>query len=185
MQLYAQYLNDFDVTSKVFEDSCKNHPNFAKAVKEYESLPECGNLKLSMHMLKPVQRLPQYRLLLNDYLKHQDETSVDFNSTHEALKIVSEATQKANSQLKLGEQFDKMLKLQSRIGDFELIQAGRELLKEGEMMKISRDQVDRRYFILLNDCLLYTHYAVIPDKISSVTQSTHPRFREAAAMRPD
>ena len=185
LQLYAQYLNDFDVTSKVFEDSCKNHPNFAKAVKEYESLPECGNLKLSMHMLKPVQRLPQYRLLLNDYLKHQDETSVDFNSTHEALKIVSKATQKANSQLKLGEQFDKMLKLQGRIGDFELIQAGRELLKEGEMMKISRDQVDRRYFILLNDCLLYTHYAVIPDKISSVTQSTHPRFREAAVMRPD
>ena len=160
LQIYAQYLNDFDTTSKVFEDCCKNYSQFAKAVKEFENLPECGNLKLNMHMLKPVQRLPQYRLLLNDYVKHQDECFEDFKSTHEALKIVSEATQKANSQLKLGEQFQKMLKLQSRIGEFELIQPGRELLKEGEIMKISRDEVVPRYFILLNDCLLYTHYAV-------------------------
>jgi len=159
LQIYAQYLNDFDTTSKVFEDSCKQYPQFGKAVKEFENLPECGNLKLSMHMLKPVQRLPQYRLLLNDYVKHQEESSPDFKSTHQALKIVSEATQKANSQLKLGEKFQKMLKLQSRIGDFELIQAGRELVREGEMNKISRDEVVPRYFVLLNDCFLYTHYA--------------------------
>ena len=183
LQIYAQYLNDFDTTSKVFEDSCKNYSHFGKAVKEFENLPECGNLKLSMHMLKPVQRLPQYRLLLNDYVKHQDESSPDFKSTHQALKIVSDATQKANSQLKLGEQFQKMLKLQSRIGDFELIQAGRELLKEGEMMKISRDEVVPRYFILLNDCLLYSHYAVNPDKKSYITLPPH--FREEAGRRLD
>ena len=169
LQIYAQYLNDFDTTSKVFEDSCKQYPQFGKAVKEFENLPECGNLKLSMHMLKPVQRLPQYRLLLNDYVKHQEESSPDFKSTHQALKIVSEATQKANSQLKLGEKFQKMLKLQSRIGDFELIQAGRELVKEGEMKKISRDEVVPRYFVLLNDCFLYTHYAVNPDMKSCIT----------------
>ena len=62
-----------------------------------------------------------------------------------------------------------MLKLQSRIGDFELIQAGREVLKEGEMNKISRDEVVPRYFILLNDCFLYTHYAVNQDKKSCIT----------------
>ena len=84
------------------------------------------------------------------------------------MKIVSEATQKANSQLKLGEQFQKMLKLQSRIGDFELIQAGRELVKEGEMNKISRDEVVPRYFVLLNDCFLYTHYSVNLDKKSCI-----------------
>ena len=177
LQIYAQYLNDFDTTSKVFADCCKQYPQFGKAVKEFENLPECGNLKLSMHMLKPVQRLPQYRLLLNDYVKHQEESSPDFKSTHQALKIVSEATQKANSQLKLGEQFQKMLKLQSRIVDFELIQAGRELVKEGEMKKISRDEVVPRYFVLLNDCFLYTHYAVNLDKKSFITL---PHFREEA-----
>ena len=31
-----------------------------------------------------------------------------------------------------------MLKLQSRVGDWELIKPGRELIKEGELSKISR-----------------------------------------------
>ena len=58
-----------------------------------------------------------------------------------------------------------MLALQSRLflGDkfekFEFIKPGRELLKEGELLKISRKGVDPRYFILLTDCLLYTQYS--------------------------
>jgi hypothetical protein len=51
-----------------------------------------------------------------------------------------------------------MLKLQSRLGDWEFIRPGRELLKEGELQKISRKGVGPRYFVLLSDCLLYTSY---------------------------
>ncbi len=52
-----------------------------------------------------------------------------------------------------------MLKLQSRLGDHELIRPGRELLKEGELQKMSRKGVGPRYFVLLSDCLLYCTYA--------------------------
>jgi hypothetical protein len=42
-----------------------------------------------------------------------------------------------------------MLKLQNRLGDsIELIRPGRHLIKEGELLKISRKGVDPRYFIL-------------------------------------
>lgn len=53
------------------------------------------------------------------------------------------------------EGFQQLLQLQSRLGDFELIRPGRELVREGELMKISRKEVVPRYFILLSDCLLY------------------------------
>ena len=56
------------------------------------------------------------------------------------------------------DKFQTMLKLQSRLGDWEFIRPGRELLKEGELQKISRKGVGPRYFILLSDCLLYTSY---------------------------
>ena len=53
-----------------------------------------------------------------------------------------------------------MLQLQSRIGDyFELIKPGRDLIKEGELQKISRKGISPRYFILLSDYLLYTTYS--------------------------
>ena len=53
-------------------------------------------------MLKPVQRLPQYRLLLEDYLKHLDPDSPDFDDTTQALHIVSEAAEHANNTVKQG-----------------------------------------------------------------------------------
>jgi len=158
LRLYATYLSDFEITTNLFEECCSKYPSFGSVVIDFESLPRCGNLKLKMHMLKPVQRLPQYKLLLEDYLKHQGEDSVDFDDTTEALRIVSDAATAANNSMRTGDQFQKMLNLQSRVGDFELIQPGRELVKEGELMKISRSEVVPRYFILLTDCLLYTHY---------------------------
>ena len=58
------------------------------------------------------------------------------------------------------ENFRRMMKLQSRLGDsIELIRPGRQLIKEGELLKISRKGLDPRYFILLSDCLLYTAYS--------------------------
>ena len=58
----------------------------------------------------------------------------------------------------LQNKFEKMMHLQSRLSDFDLIRPGRELVKQGELQKISRKEVVPRYFILLSDCLLYTSY---------------------------
>ena len=158
LRLYATYLSDFQATTNLFEECCLKYPDFGAVVQSFESMPQCGNLKLKMHMLKPVQRLPQYKMLLDDYLKHQGTNSIDFDDTTEALRIVSDAAAAANNNMKTGDHFQKLLKLQARVGDYELIRPGRELLKEGEMMKISRSEVVPRYFILLSDSLLYTHY---------------------------
>ena len=48
-----------------------------------------------------------------------------------------------------------MLSLQSRLGDYQIILPGRDLIKEGELLKISRKGTNARYFVLLSDCLLY------------------------------
>jgi hypothetical protein len=53
-------------------------------------------------MLKPVQRLPQYRLLLEDYLKHLDPDGDDFDDTTAALRIVSEVAEQADNTIKQG-----------------------------------------------------------------------------------
>ena len=52
-----------------------------------------------------------------------------------------------------------MLHLQTRLGESDLVQADRELIKEGEVEKISRNAVDTRYLILCNDVLIYAKYS--------------------------
>ena len=46
--------------------------------------------------------MPQYKLLLEDYLKHLDTDSADFDDTTLALKIVSDAAEHANDTVKQG-----------------------------------------------------------------------------------
>jgi len=158
LKLYTVYIRDFSAMNFHFDEVCQRYPKFGKLVKEFEKLPRCQHLKLKHFMLKPVQRLPQYKLLLEDYLKHLDSDSDDFDDTTLALKIVSDAAEHANDTVKQGDKFQTMLKLQSRLGDWEFIRPGRELLKEGELQKISRKGVGSRYFVLLSDCLLYATY---------------------------
>ena len=159
LKLYTTYIREFTSVNHHFEDCCAKHPKFAKLVKEFEKKERCRNLKLKHFMLRPVQRLPQYKLLLEDYLKHIDENSEDFDDTASALRIVSDAADHANDTIKQGDKFRKMLRLQSRLGDLELIRPGRDLVKEGELQKMSRKGVGPRYFVLMSDCLLYCTYA--------------------------
>ena len=116
-----------------FEECCKKYPKFGKFVKEFETFPQCRSLKLSHYLLKPVQRLPQYKMLLEDYLKHLDAAGDDYDDTTTALRIVTEAAEHANETVKqmvscvnkldipimlqIQDKIEKMLNRQSRLGD--------------------------------------------------------------------
>ena len=102
LKLYTVFIRDFSAMNFHFEECCSRYPKFGKLVKEFEKLPRCQQLKLQHYMLKPVQRLPQYRMLLEDYLKHLDPDSEDFDDTTQALHIVSEAAEHANNTVKQG-----------------------------------------------------------------------------------
>jgi FYVE/RhoGEF/PH domain-containing protein 5/6 len=102
LKLYTVYIRDFSAMNFHFEEVCARHPKFGRLVREFEKRPRCAHLRLQHFMLKPVQRLPQYRLLLEDYLRHLDPQSPDFDDTAQALRIVSEAAEHANNTVKQG-----------------------------------------------------------------------------------
>ena len=52
-----------------------------------------------------------------------------------------------------------MLRLQSRLGKQDLVRPGRDLVKEGQLEKISRKEIVSRYFVLLSDSLLYCYFS--------------------------
>ncbi|KAJ9595160.1 hypothetical protein L9F63_013518 [Diploptera punctata] len=158
LKLYTSYIKNFEFQCSYLEDCCQKYPKFAKVVKEFEASPRCQKLSLKHYMLKPVQRIPQYRLLLEDYLHNLTPSSPDLEDTKAALKIVCDVADHANRSIKLGDHLSKLLQLQSQLGNYEIIKPGRVFLKDGELFKLSRKGMQPRYFILLNDCLLYTSY---------------------------
>ena len=100
LKLYTDYVQNFQDINTHYQECCEKYPNFNRLVQEFERRPECRNLKISHYMLKPVQRLPQYRLLLENYLKNLDPAGCDHDNASEALDIVSSAASHANEKMK-------------------------------------------------------------------------------------
>ena len=155
LRIYSTYMDTFDHTSSTFQDCVKKYSNFAKLVKEVESLPLCQGLCIQGHMLAPVQRLPRYKMLLETYLKYQEENGEDFEDTKNAIRIVLRVTNASNDAFKEKEKMDKMKQLQKNLGSFELVQAARSLLKEGVLENVTIWEVPQPcHAILVTDSLL-------------------------------
>ena len=100
LKLYSAYIRDFQSQSALLDECVQKYPRFGKTLKEFEISERCKCLSLKHYMLKPVQRLPQYRLLLDVYLRHLNESSMDYNDTVQALKVVTEVAEHANNSMK-------------------------------------------------------------------------------------
>lgn len=102
LKLYSTYIQNFENQCNLFDECCQKYPRFQKCVKDFEASDICKKLTIKHYMLKPIQRIPQYRLLLENYLKNQDEESIDYNDTITALHIVSDVANHANKSIKQG-----------------------------------------------------------------------------------
>jgi FYVE/RhoGEF/PH domain-containing protein 3 len=71
-------------------DLIKNNPTFANFVKERNKHPESHNLVLQAFLVTPVQRIPRYKLLLEDLYKHTPTDHPDYKSLNEAIKLITD-----------------------------------------------------------------------------------------------
>ncbi|XP_029902165.1 FYVE, RhoGEF and PH domain-containing protein 6 isoform X1 [Myripristis murdjan] len=157
LKMYSTYIRQFDNNVALLDEQCRKNPGFAAVVKEFEMSPRCASLALKHYLLKPVQRIPQYQLLLTDYLKNLPEDSEDYKDTQAALGVVKEVANHANDIMKQGDNFQKLMQIQYSLnGHHEIVQPGRVFLKEGTLMKLSRKVMQPRMFFLFNDALMYT-----------------------------
>ncbi|XP_055045839.2 FYVE, RhoGEF and PH domain-containing protein 6 isoform X2 [Misgurnus anguillicaudatus] len=157
LKMYSTYIREFDRNVALLDEQCRKNPPFASVVRQFETSPRCASLALKHYLLKPVQRIPQYQLLLTDYLKNLPEDSSDYKDTQTALSVVKEVANHANDIMKQGDNFQKLMQVQYSLnGHHEIVQPGRVFLKEGTLMKLSRKVMQPRMFFLFNDILLYT-----------------------------
>lgn len=150
LKLYAHYIKNFEKTTAKLDECCGQYPPFKKALLEFEQSERCHKLGLKHFMLKPVQRMPQYRLLLSDYLKNLEVDSQDYEDTVKALAIVKDVADHANEAIKLQVNADKLLHLQNRLTGSIIMKSDRQLLKEGELVKVCRKDLQPRFFALVS-----------------------------------
>uniref|UniRef100_A0A8D0D1Y0 FERM, ARHGEF and pleckstrin domain-containing protein 2 n=1 Tax=Sander lucioperca TaxID=283035 RepID=A0A8D0D1Y0_SANLU len=159
---FTSFLQKHDEVLTELEKATKRLKKLETVYKEFELQKVCY-LPLNTFLLKPIQRLMHYKLILERLCKHYSPTHRDHDACKEALKEVAEmATQLQSSLIRL-ENFQKLTELQrDLIGIENLTAPGRvsEFIREGCLYKLTKKGLQQRMFFLFSDMLLYTSKGV-------------------------
>ncbi|KFV66598.1 FERM, RhoGEF and pleckstrin domain-containing protein 2, partial [Dryobates pubescens] len=157
---FTSYLQKHDEVLTELEKATKRLKKLEMVYKEFELQKVCY-LPLNTFLLKPIQRLMHYKLILGRLCKHYTAEHWDFADCRNALKEVTEMTSQLQHSLIRLENFQKLTELQhDLIGIDNLTAPGREFIREGCLYKLTKKGLQQRMFFLFSDMLLYTSKGV-------------------------
>lgn len=164
LDVYSDYVNNFTHAMSVIKKACLTKPAFLDFLKRRQV---CSPDRVTLYglMVKPIQRFPQFILLLQDMLKNTPRGHPDRLSLQLALTELETLAEKLNEQKRLADQVAEIQQLTKSVSDrsslSKLLTSGqRQLLlcetltetvygDRGQLIKSK----ERRVF-LLNDMLV-------------------------------
>ncbi|XP_032751199.1 rho guanine nucleotide exchange factor 10-like protein isoform X4 [Rattus rattus] len=164
LDVYSDYVNNFTNAMTIIKKACLTKPAFLEFLKRRQV---CSTDRVTLYglMVKPVQRFPQFILLLQDMLKNTPRGHPDRLSLQLALTELETLAEKLNEQKRLADQVAEIQQLTKSVSDRsslnKLLTSGqRQLLlcetltetvygDRGQLIKSK----ERRVF-LLNDMLV-------------------------------
>lgn len=157
------------------EKATKRLKKLETVYREFELQKVCY-LPLNTFLLKPIQRLVHYRLLLRRLCGFYAPGHPDYADCRDALTVITEVTSTLQHSLVRLENLQKLTELQrDLVGIENLIAPGREFVREGCLHKLTRRGLQQRMFFLFSDMLLYTS--------RGVSGTSHFRIRGLLPLR--
>ncbi|XP_014488562.1 PREDICTED: rho guanine nucleotide exchange factor 17 isoform X2 [Dinoponera quadriceps] len=95
LETYTLFLDNWKSARKAIKTTCQAKPAFARFLETMEREHK-GKLGLDQLLIKPVQKIPRYELLIQRLLKHTDPTHPDYELLQAAQKEVHELVVKIN-----------------------------------------------------------------------------------------
>ncbi|XP_060546284.1 rho guanine nucleotide exchange factor 10-like protein isoform X4 [Pantherophis guttatus] len=164
LDVYSEYVNNFTSAMSLIKKACLTKPAFLEFLKK-KQMASLDRVTLYGLMVKPIQRFPQFILLLQDMLKNTPKGHADRLSLQLALTELETLAEKLNEQKRLADQVAEIQQLTKSVSErnhlHKLLNSGqRQLLfcetltetvygDRGQLIKSK----ERKVF-LLNDVLV-------------------------------
>ncbi|KAF9093146.1 hypothetical protein BGX23_003612 [Mortierella sp. AD031] len=137
MKMYSFYINNFDNALRVLQTQltqAKHKKKMKEFLRRCAKHPNHTQLALQGYLLLPVQRIPRYKMLLQDLLENTWVDHVDYQDIATALEKISTRADEMNERKRQYENHEKVLLVQNRIiGQYKtpLVQPHRKVVREG------------------------------------------------------
>ncbi|XP_056669379.1 rho guanine nucleotide exchange factor 10 isoform X5 [Monodelphis domestica] len=184
LDAYSEYVNNFSTAVGILKKTCATKPAFLEFLKCQESSPD--RITLYGLMMKPIQRFPQFILLLQDMLKNTTKGHPDRLPLQMALTELETLAEKLNERKRDADQRCEIKQIAKAINERylnKLLSSGnRYLIRSDDMVETvynDRGEIvktkERRLF-MLNDVLMCATVSARTSHESSGAVSTSQRY---------
>uniref|UniRef100_A0AAV2M798 DH domain-containing protein n=1 Tax=Knipowitschia caucasica TaxID=637954 RepID=A0AAV2M798_KNICA len=116
LDVYSDYVNNFTNAMALIKKACMSKPAFLEFLKKKQA-SSVDRITLYGLMVKPIQRFPQFILLLQDMLKNTPKGHVDRLPLQLALTELEALAEKLNEQKRVADQIAETQQLARSVGD--------------------------------------------------------------------
>lgn len=156
-KLYSVYAFDYKNAILIVQDLIHKNSEFRKFVYNAETRPEVQT-KLNSLLIVPIQRIPRYRLLLQQVLLYTSPSENEYKILLDSIKQVESTVAHINSVIEDQESTQVLINLQNSLMNRSpnIVKPSRKIIKEGMLMKMSGSgSTLKRYCILMSDIFMY------------------------------
>jgi len=158
-KMYTMYCSNQANALQTIEEVKKKDKKFRECLEICHKDPKCRGLFLQSFLIKPIQRVCKYPLLLRELIRYTPEDHPDFEPLNAAMSKINEVVGKINEGQRMLEGLQRIVELQSQIeGVQDLVAPNRRLHREGEVYwhKNAKSKGEPRHLFLFSDLIVLT-----------------------------
>ncbi|KAF9432107.1 hypothetical protein BGZ76_011256 [Entomortierella beljakovae] len=176
MKMYSFFSNNYDNANRAIQTqltTSKHKKKMREFYKRCKTHPNHSQLDINGYLLLPIQRIPRYKMLLQDLLENTWPDHPDYQDIAKGLEKITGHAGEMNERKRQHENHEKVLLVQNRIinSKAELVQPFRKVVREG-MLHLIR--------VITRNVVMGVEKAVLPPTLSdhsigatSTTASIH------------
>lgn len=156
-KLYSVYAFDYKSSLLLLQDLSTKNQVFKKFIDDTETRPEV-QMKLNSLMITPIQRVPRYKLLLQQVQLYTSPSEPDHKNLNESIKEIENTVQHINSVVEDQEHTQSMINLQNSLvhRSPSIVKPSRRIIKEGVLSRMLPSGAQQKYYcVLMSDIFMY------------------------------
>jgi hypothetical protein len=159
-KMYTDYVGNHDratdLLAKIAKHGGRKYAVFSDFLKKTQKTCVLASL-----LITPIQRVPRYRLLLQELIKRSEDSDPDYGNLSKALELIKKTAAHINESVKRMDNARKVRHVQEKfLGSPEFVAPSRTFIMEGHLCKLADNQRYRQkyQFFLFNDLVVYADY---------------------------
>lgn len=157
-KIYSVYAFDYTMKMHLLQNLTTKNAPFRAFLEKTECRTEV-QIKLNSLLITPIQRVPRYRLLLQQVLLYTSPAEREYKIIQESIKQIESSINHINSVVEDQENMEKMINIQNSLSNripHIMKSVSRKFVKEGMLFKYSANgTMMKRYCILCSDIFMY------------------------------